>query len=204
MKYRSFNGRCSVILDSLSLPISNEKALVILKNKGFEKIEVNILEIARQCKSISLYQRGARISLAPVLVDCSSLMKYLYAQLGILIPRRSIQQRELGEVVAVDELVAGDLVFVSGCINYYYDDPSDGVGHVGIVTENKTIIHALNGKKNVVETSLEKFIKMYGFRGARRYIPKGVEVLTFKIPPNRDVETDDDLRWIILQSVISR
>lgn len=201
MEYRAVKDRCAVILNSLNLPISNEEALVVLQNKGFEKIDVDILDDARFCLRISLYQRGVRVSLAPTLVDCSSLTKYLYAELGIWIPRRSIQQRELGEVVPICELIAGDLVFTSGRIDYYFDDPLDGVGHVGIVSERETIIHAANTKENVIETPINEFINENSFRGARRYIPKGAEVITLKIPKGRDVETADDLRWIILQSL---
>ena len=128
-------------------------------------------------------------------------MKWLYAERGIWLPRRSIQQRELGEVVSFDELVAGDAVFVSGWIDYYHDDPADGVGHVGIAAGNGTVIHAADRKANVVESPLDTFIGKTKFRGVRRYIPKGVEVLTLETPLNREVEIADDMRWIVLQSL---
>lgn len=134
-------------------------------------------------------------------MDCSSLMKWLYRERGIWLPRRTIQQRELGEKVELNDAMAGDIVFVSGHIDYYYDDPLDGVGHVGIVTYGKTIIHAANSRVGVIEEDLETFLDKREFRGARRYIPKGAEVLTLETPPEREVEIEDDLRWIILQSL---
>ena len=201
MEYRAVGNRCAVILDSLHLPISREEALAILNHKGFVLVEVDIIALARQCIGISQYRRGARPSEAPTVVDCSSFIKWLYAQRGIWLPRRSIQQRELGEVVNLDELVAGDAVFISGRIDYYHDDPANGVGHVGIATGYGTVVHAADRKVNVVESPLDKFVGEAKFRGARRYIPQNVEVLTFETPLNREVEVADDIKWIILQQL---
>ena len=201
MEYRAVGSRCAVILDSLHLPISREEALAILNHKGFVLVEVDIIALARQCIGTSQYRRGARPSEAPTVVDCSSFIKWLYAQRGIWLPRRSIQQRELGEVVNLDELVAGDVVFISGRIDYYHDDPANGVGHVGIATGYGTVVHAADRKVNVVESPLDKFVGEAKFRGARRYIPQNVEVLTFETPLNREVEVADDIKWIILQQL---
>lgn len=201
MEYRAVGNRCAVILSFLHLPISREEALAVLNNKGFTLLEVDIIALARQCIDTSQYRRGAKPSEAPAVVDCSSFIKWLYAQRGIWLPRRSIQQRELGEVVNLDELVAGDVVFISGWIDYYHDDPTDGVGHVGIATGDGTIVHAAGRETNMVESPLDKFISKTKFRGARRYIPQDVEVLTFETPPNREVEVADDIRWIILQQL---
>ena len=201
MEYRAVGNRCAVILDSLHLPTSREETLTILNHKGFVLVEVDIIALARQCIGISQYRRGARPSEAPLVVDCSSFIKWLYAQRGIWLPRRSIQQRELGEVVNLDELVAGDVVFISGRIDYYHDDPANGVGHVGIATGYGTVVHAADRKVNVVESPLDKFVGETKFRGARRYISQNVEVLTFETPLNREVEVADDIKWIILQQL---
>jgi len=103
--------------------------------------------------------------------------------------------------VEFDEVVAGDLVFVSGWIDYYFDDPWAGVGHVGIATGEGNIIHAADRKVGIVESRLKKFVGKTKFRGVRRYIPKDKEILTFETPSHREVETADDIRWIILQSL---
>lgn len=201
MEYRAVGNRCAVILNSLRLPISCEETLMILTQKGFKIVEVDIIASARQCIGTSRYRRGARLSEAPTVVDCSSFVKWLHAIRGIWLPRRSIQQRELGEAVNLDELARGDAVFVSGWINYYHDDSTNGVGHEGIATGDGTVIHAADKKANVVETPLDKFIGKTKFRGARRYIPKDVEVLTLETPVDREVEIADDIRWIVLQSL---
>src|SRR3989338_8780587 len=103
MEYRAVGNRCAVILNSLRLPHSREETLAILNHKGFTVVEVDIIALARQCIGTSRYRRGARPSEAPAVVDCSSFIKWLYAQRGIWLPRRSIQQRELGEAVNLDE-----------------------------------------------------------------------------------------------------
>lgn len=201
MEYRASGNRCAVIFDLLKLPISKTEALEILTRKGFVLLEVDILKIAQQCIQTSQYYRGAKPSEAPNIVDCSSFVKWVYSNRGIWLPRRSIQQREYGEVVEIENITAGDLIFVSGWVDYFDDDPKNGVGHVGIVTNNMTVIHAANKKVGVIETSIDKFIGKDKFRGARRYIPKNAEVLTFITPPKREVETADDVRWIILQTL---
>lgn len=204
MEYRAVNNRCAVNIASLRLPVSNQEAIKILSNKGFRIVEVDIIALARSCIKTSTYIRGAKPSEAPMIVDCSSFVKWLYGQCGIWLPRLSIQQRELGVSTPIDKVIAGDVVFVSGCIDYYQTDPGDGVGHVGIVTGEGTIIHAVNRKTRVTESSLEGFIGKSKFRGVKRYIPKDQVVFTFEIPPNREVETENDFRWIVLQSLPKR
>jgi len=201
MEYRAVGNRCAVDIGALRLPISHQKTLAILTQKGFKIIGVDIIALARQRIGVSQYCRGARPSEAPSIVDCSSFVKWLYGQLGIWLPRRSIQQRELGETVQSDEIIAGDLIFASGWLDHYFDNPVDGVGHVGIVTKDNTVIHAANKKSGVIETPLDKFIGKDKFRGAKRYIPKDREILTFKTPTDREVETTDDIKWIVLQSI---
>lgn len=200
MEFRAVGNRCAVHLPSLKLELSNQEALSELKRKGFLAISVDLLELAKQCTASSQYRRGARASEAPEIVDCSSFVKWLYGQRGVWLPRRSIQQRALGQPVTLPEMRSGDLVFVSGFINYYETDPSDGVGHVGMITENGTVIHAANSKLGVIESPMEKFIAGGKLRGVRRYIPHEAEVITLETPPQREVETSDDLRWIILQT----
>jgi hypothetical protein len=199
MQYRAVLNRCAVHVPSLNLSISPEDALRILRNKGFKVLEVDMLVLARSCIGTSVYRRGARPSEAPATVDCSSFIKWLYGQRGIWLPRRSIQQRGCGIPVSVDEIRAGDVVFFSGWIDYYDTNPEDGVGHVGIATGEETVIHAANRDKGVVESRLHYFVEGK-FRGVRRYLPDDT-VLTLETPHERGVETSDDLRWIVVQSL---
>lgn len=201
MEYHAVQNRCAVNLPSLNLPISTKDTLAILEGKGFKVIEVDIIALARSCIKTSIYRRGAKPSEAPKVVDCSSFIKWLYGQRGIWLPRRSIQQREFGIPVSINEVNAGDIIFVSGWINYYQNNPKDGVGHVGIATGEGTVIHAANRNVHVIESDFESFIGENKFRGARRYVPTGQNILTLETPIDREVEIADDLRWIILQSL---
>ncbi len=201
MEYRSVGNRIAVILDSLKLKISDQEIIAILTQKGFKVIEVELITLARQCIGVSQYRRGAKLSEAPAVVDCSGFNKWVHGRLGIWIPRRSIQQRELGEVIQLHDINEGDVAFASGAIDYFDDEPGDGVGHVGIATGGGTIIHAANKEVGVVESTIDNFFGEKGFRGLRRYIPRGIKVLTLEIPPGIDVETSDDLRWIVLRSL---
>src|SRR3989344_1517554 len=188
MEYRACGKRCAVMLGSLHLPISNDEVLAILHRKGFRVIEVDIVSLARKCVGTSRYRRGARLFEAPAVVDCSSFMKWLYAQRGIWLARRSIQQSEYGEAIGLGEIIQGDLGFTSGRIDYYQDNPSNGIGHVGIATGEGTVIHAANKKVNIVESPLNTFVGKTDFRCARRYIPKDSVVITLEIPDHREVE----------------
>lgn len=201
MEYRACNNRCAVILNDLDLPIPREQILEILHRKGFELLNVDIITLARERIGKSQYRRGARMWEAPEIFDCSSFVKWLYARRGIWLPRRGIQQRQLGETINQQDLIAGDAVFTSGRINYHYGCPENGVGHVGITTDRETMIHAARKGAGVTETPLAEFIGNNKFRGARRYIPRGEEVLTFETPLHWEIETADDFRWIVLQNL---
>jgi hypothetical protein len=197
MEYRAVGNRCAVDLSLLKLPIDNNQATAILRENGFSILDVDIFALAQQCVGVSQYFRGAKPNLAPKIVDCSSLIKWLFAQKGIWLPRRSIQQRELGYSVALNQVISGDLIFTSGEMNYFIDDPNDGVGHVGMVLDQKTVIHATKRENGVTVDSLEKFLENRKFRGIRRYINEKSTVLTIEVPENRQIETADDFRWII-------
>lgn len=201
MKYRAVKNRCAVDFNSLRLPISNEETLNVLMLIGFSVVNVDMIALARECIGVSRYCRGAKPSDAPGVVDCSSFVKWLYGMRGVWLPRRSIQQRGFGQVIDLKGILAGDLIFVSGRINYYDKDPSDSVGHVGIATSDGTVIHAANKKLNVVESSFDEFVEEGKFRGARRYISKRCNVFTLETPSVREIETSDDIRWIVLQSL---
>ncbi len=201
MEYRAVGNRCAVILESLSLPIPREEVLTILRHKGFKVVGVDIVALSRWCIGLSRFRRGAKPSEAPAVVDCSSFIKWLYGMRGIWLPRWSIQQCKLGEDVNLDELIAGDVIFISGRVDYYDEDSACGVGHVGVYTGDKTVVHAASREAHVIESPLDEFIGKSKFRCARRYVPKGAEVLTFEAPSNREVEIADDFRWIVLQSL---
>jgi len=62
--------------------------------------------------------------------DCSGLVSYVYAQVGVSIPHNAAQQYRYGTPVARDELQPGDLVFF------------DRLRHDGIYLGDGRFIHA--------------------------------------------------------------
>jgi hypothetical protein len=201
MVYRAVTDRCAVDFADLQLSFSVEQSLEILDQKGFQHISVDLVPLARSLVGIAQYRRGARLSEAPHIFDCSSFIKWLYGQKGIWLPRRSIQQREFGTPVNPCDIQAGDIVFISGFIDYYHTDPRNGVGHVGLATGENTVIHAANRKVGVIESPYTEFAKDNKLRGIQRIVPENRQVYTFLTPPEREIEWSDDIRWIILQNV---
>ena len=203
MEYRAVGQRCAVDLQDLRLPISEERALEILKKKGFSLVEIDLIALARSRVGRSLYRRGAKPREAPDVVDCSSFTKWLYGERGLFLPRRSIQQRACGIAIDLRHIAADDLVFTSGRIDYYPypNNLRDGVGHVGIATRDQTVIHAMNATNGIVETPLEEFLDPDSFRGVRRYLPPERKILTLEASTDQEVETSDDFYWIIHKSL---
>ncbi|MDH4140779.1 MAG: NlpC/P60 family protein [Coriobacteriia bacterium] len=98
--------------------------------------------------------------------DCSGLTQYVYAKVGISLPRTSRSQYGVGAHVPsdrVDLLVAGDLVFFG-----YGADPGQ-VHHVGIYVGNGDYLHAPQSGQNVRVDSLNGRIESRGdYVGASR------------------------------------
>jgi len=200
--FRAVKRRCAVDLSSLWLPIDDRQALAILKAKGFRVIEADVVAFARKLIGKARYEFKARYSQAPQVVNCSRLVKWVYARRGIWVPRIAVEQRTVGTPVPPDDLRAGDLVFKTAPrFNYYLDDPADQVGHVGLATGQGTIIHAANALRGVIESDVQAFTRPSVFRGARRIIRDPDRTFTLICPSEREVETSSQLRWIILQSL---
>lgn len=202
LNYRAVRNRVAVNFESLNLPIAKSDALEILKGMDFRIIDVDMVKLAREYIEKSTYRLGARLFEAPKIFDCSSFPKWVYGQHGIWLPRRSIQQFQMGEPVLLNKVRDGDLVFFAGYRkNHFYDKPEEGIGHVALATSEKTLIQITFLKGHLHEESLDAFLEKRAFRGARRYISLDRKVITLEAPKNREVETADDIRWIILQSL---
>jgi peptidoglycan DL-endopeptidase CwlO len=86
--------------------------------------------------------------------DCSGLVMYVYAQLGISLPHYAAAQYQLGAAVDRSQLQPGDLVFF------------DALDHVGIYIGNGQFVHAPQTGDVVKITALSDFGD--GYVGARR------------------------------------
>jgi len=118
------------------------------------------------------YKYGAKSSEAPECFDCSLFTQYIFKQVGIDIPRSTIEQAEFAgdKVPNIDDIRPGDLIFVRGGRGHYSPSFPDGVGHVGVYVGDGKIIHAEAAKRvqdspeiievgQVKEENLQDFLK---------------------------------------------
>ncbi len=89
--------------------------------------------------------------------DCSGLVMYAYAQVGVSLPHSSYAQYGMGVPVSYDQLQPGDLVFF------------DGLGHVGIYIGGGQFIHAPH-TGDVVKISAMSGWYSSSYVGARRIL----------------------------------
>jgi len=119
------------------------------------------------------YKYGTTPEMAPHEFDCSSFIQYLYAQIGITLPRSTILQAAdpQGKEVACGEsytnLETGDLLFMRGTQGYYNDNffPNRElyIGHVALYLGNNETIHAREIIGHVILQSLQKLVTMPKF-----------------------------------------
>jgi cell wall-associated NlpC family hydrolase len=90
--------------------------------------------------------------------DCSGLVAWAFAQVGVSLPHSSYAQYGYGVPVSRDQLQAGDLVFF------------DGLGHVGIYIGGGQFVHAPHTGDVVKVSSLGDSWYASTYVGARRIL----------------------------------
>jgi cell wall-associated NlpC family hydrolase len=90
--------------------------------------------------------------------DCSGLVMYAYAQVGVSLPHSSYAQYNMGVAVPRDQLEPGDLVFF------------DGLGHVGLYIGGGMFVHAPHSGTVVQVASLDAGWYAATYVGARRIL----------------------------------
>ena len=197
MIYRAVGNLVAVDFSEIGKFMPSEKALEILEKKGFEVLIFDWFKIARNFIGNNIvYRRNARMREAPMVVNCSTFVKWLYSLKGIWIPRYALQQRKAARFW--NEFRPGDLVFKSGLHPFYCQDLEEGVGHVGFYTEKGTVIHATDKFPALEEVSLKDFIgKNREFRGIKTIIENPHKTLTLRIPASCEIETSDDINFIL-------
>jgi cell wall-associated NlpC family hydrolase len=87
--------------------------------------------------------------------DCSGLVMYVFAQIGVSLPHSSYAQAAMGTPVSIDQLQPGDLVFFTGA------------SHEGIYIGGGQFIHAPHTGDVVKISSLSGYYSS-AFYTARR------------------------------------
>jgi cell wall-associated NlpC family hydrolase len=90
--------------------------------------------------------------------DCSGLVMYAFAQLGVSLPHSSYAQYSMGVAVSRDQLQPGDLVFFNG------------LGHEGIYIGGGQFIHAPHTGDVVKISSMSESWYASTYVGARRIL----------------------------------
>jgi len=102
--------------------------------------------------------------------DCSGLVQFVYAQLGIALPHYAASQFAAFAKLDASQLEPGDLVF--------FEPRADGPGHVAIYAGNDTIIEAPHTGALVRVGSLSGSAAALGFLGAVRPYGAGASPMT--------------------------
>ena len=111
-----------------------------------------VVGIAMQYLGVPYVWGGA----SPSGFDCSGLIMYVYAQVGVSLPHHAASQYGMGTAVSRDQLRPGDLVFFNG------------LGHAGIYIGGGQFIHAPHTGDVVKISSLSDSWYASTWVGARR------------------------------------
>jgi cell wall-associated NlpC family hydrolase len=114
-----------------------------------------IVEIARKYVGAPYRWGGS----SPSGFDCSGLVRYVYAQVGVELPHNAAKQYALGAPVAREDLLPGDIVFF------------DRLRHNGIYIGDGRFIHARQTGKRVSIAGLDEAWYAERWVGARRIEP---------------------------------
>jgi len=128
----------------------------------------SIVEIARTYVGAPYRWGGS----SPTGFDCSGLVRYVYAQVGVELPHNAAKQYALGAPVAREDLRPGDIVFF------------DRLRHNGIYIGDGRFIHARQTGKRVAIAGLDEAWYAERWVGARRIEPPR--------PGGYNQERDDD------------
>lgn len=128
--------------------------------------------------------------------DCSSYTLTVFREVGILLPRTSLQQSKVGKEIALASATVGDLLF-------FQTDTPGIVGHVGIYMGDSKMLNATVSKGvRVVDISTAYWMDRYIL--SRRVIPPTVTPVygdtLWKISLRTGVGIDDLRVWNGLQN----
>jgi hypothetical protein len=125
-----------------------------------EEMPVEEYDTARALSYLGVrYRRG---SIDPRIgIDCSGLVRLVYADRGLDLPHSAAGQFTVGERVEREDLKPGDLVFFR---NTY----RRGLSHVGIYLGEGRFVHAASRRRGVVISSLDSKYFRIRYAGARR------------------------------------
>lgn len=175
--------------NDLTLGWINRREVVMKRKSLYKKwksgnfaLKNKTIKVNKKLKDILIKEAEKYIGVGYVLggksrkgIDCSGLIQIAYKNsLGVILPKHSWDQKEVGKKIKLKDVRTGDLVFLIKKSNKYK--------HVGIVERkseslaetltwrNISLIHASLDKKKVVEQDSDKVFEKYDFVEARRIV----------------------------------
>ena len=102
----------------------------------------------------------------PETFDCSGLVRYVYRELGITVPRTALQQYHAAMAVDLDHLEPGDLLF--------FRTQGRGVSHVAIYAGSGRFVHAPQTGRTIELRTLDDSYFRPRLVGAGRLFSKAI------------------------------
>jgi len=118
----------------------------------------NVIETALSLRGIPYRAAGT----SPSGFDCSGFVQYVFAQHGVIVPRKVAEQFRAGRDVSAAPLEPGDLVF--------FTTVAPGASHVGIALGGDEFVHAPSTTGIVRVERLHAPYWSTRFVGARRVL----------------------------------
>src|ERR1039457_5142255 len=106
-------------------------------------------------------------------LDCSGIVKYVFAKLGVELPHRAAELAKMGDPITKDTaaMQPGDLLV--------FGKAGKRISHVGIYIGDGKMIHASSTSHHVVETEVVKYRPAGGlqWKGVRRIVALDTTVI---------------------------
>ncbi len=128
--------------------------------QGGSTLKVPLRSVVQQlarAKVGVMYRPQTVPSTAPKSYSCSTLTYWVYAFVGISLPRYAIDQADVGK--PVKKPVAGGLAFYEN--RFPIRDNGRAIGHVGITTKQGTLVHGSTKENRIVEVPLLEGAVLY-------------------------------------------
>jgi cell wall-associated NlpC family hydrolase len=134
-------------------------------DEGYDSdISSAVQSTTRKLRAIALCYLGTPYrwgGTTPRAFDCSGFTRYVYAKMGVKLPRTAREQYRVGMKVRSGAWRTGDLVF--------FDMRKGYVSHVGMYLAGRAFIHAANPRAGVRIDNLTEGSYKRCYVGARRY-----------------------------------
>lgn len=149
------------------------------------------------------YLYGASVAYdAPERFDCSGLVRYVFAQAGISLPRVAIDQFLYGDEIEADDLKEGDLIFSHDGDTVRHETvvfmagkkSEKGISHVALYLGEGKILHASGGRGKVIIENLKESPDFKNIAGYRRVLLDEDERFVVSVPFERvDIKRGADI-----------